>query len=95
MVADVELARARAKFDSLSVEVTAWKGLAVDTTDKDGRASATWADLELRQAGRGILIRVLAPWFGDWWHAANTWDDDPMDQLYDWLAEDRNAHRSR
>lgn len=81
--------QARSKFEALSAEASAWKGPPVSAIDEADRMAATWLDLELRQAGRGVLVRVRAPWF-DWWHKRETWAGDPMDRVYEWLAaEDR------
>jgi len=42
---------------------------------------AAWPDLEIRQAGRGILIRARAPRFDRWWHERATWEGDPMGSI--------------
>ncbi len=82
--------QARSKFEALSVEASAWKGPPVSSIDEADRMAATWVDLELRQAGRGILVRVRAPWF-DWWHERETWAGDPMGRVYEWLLDDREG----
>lgn len=80
---------ARAKFESLVEEARRWKGEpARCSAPDDRRRLAAWQDLEIRQAGLGIMVRVRAPWF-DWWHAAETWRDDPMGEIFDWLREER------
>jgi hypothetical protein len=81
--------RARSKYDALTAEVTAWKGPPIRVISESGRQLAAWPDVELRQAGRGILIRVRAPWFGCWWDSDEIWTGNPLDQVYDWLAEER------
>ena len=57
------------------------------------RSLAEWPELEIRQAGRGIFVRVRSAWFADWWSAPETWAGEPMDALYDWLDEERDAAR--
>ncbi len=76
------------KFDALADEARRWKGPPARHEHVGPRRIAAWPDLEIRQAGRGIMVRVRAPWF-DWWHAEETWRGDPMGPLYDWLGEER------
>jgi hypothetical protein len=59
---------AKAKFESLVAEAERWKGSAHRTEGADGRRLAAWSDMDIRQAGRGILLRVKAPRFERWWH---------------------------
>jgi len=47
-----------------------------------------WFDMEVRQAGRGIMVRVKAPRFDDWWGETATWAGDPMGPMYDWIGDD-------
>jgi hypothetical protein len=53
-----------------------------------GRRVAAWPDLEIRQVGRAILIRVRTASFGDWWHADETWSGQPFRAVRDWLEEE-------
>jgi hypothetical protein len=77
-----------AKLADLAAEATRWKGRPVHETTDQGRRLVAWDDLEIRQAGRGVMVLVRAPAFSDWWHDAATWADDPMGAAYAWLAED-------
>ena len=52
--------------------------------------AAWWADLEIRQVGRGVMVRVRAPRF-TWWNDRQTWDGDPIGSVYDWLEEERGT----
>jgi len=76
------------KFAELAEEAARWKGAPTRMENGDRRLVG-WDDLEIRQAGRGIMVRVRAPWFSDWWHEARTWADDPMGQVWQWLDEER------
>lgn len=63
-------------------------------TARRGRSPADRSvlpDLEIRQLGRGIMVRVRAPWFSDWWHEDVTWEGDPIGPIYEWLREERGA----
>jgi len=82
---------ARRKFLELVDEATRWKGAPSRTTTEAGRQLAGWGDLELRKAGRGIMVRARAPWFSNWWHEEKTWAGDPMSAIHAWLAEE--SHR--
>lgn len=77
-----------AKLEALAEEGRRWKGQPLRSEEHDGRRVIAWPDLQLRQAGRGVMVLVRAPRFGDWWHSAATWRDDPMCPLYEWLHED-------
>ena len=77
-----------ARFDAFVDEARHWKGEPIRHEVQPPRRLATWPDLELRQCGRGVIVRVRAPWF-DWWYAAETWAGAPMGPIHDWLEEDR------
>jgi len=81
---------ARQKFVELCDAAQRWKGAPIATQDDRGRRLAAWTDLELRQAGRAIMVRVRAPRFGAWWHQEETWEGDPMAQIFDWLESERS-----
>src|SRR5262245_56947176 len=76
------------KFASLMAEATRWKGQPTQLNQGDARRLVAWADLEIRQAGRGIMVRARAPRFDSWWHDRHTWDADPMGPCRDWLVGD-------
>jgi len=78
-------ASAARKFAALSDEARRWKGDPSRLRTEPPRRHAAWTDLEIGQAGRGILVRVRAPWFARWWNERATWEDDPMGAIYDWL----------
>lgn len=79
------------KYAALANEGERWKGQPTRRDEQPERRITAWADLEIRQAGRGIMVRARAPWFATWWHDAATWRDDPMDQFYEWLEQERSA----
>ena len=76
------------KFAALTDEATRWKGQPARLEEAGPHRIAAWPDLEIRQIGRGIMVRVRAPWFR-WWHDPKTWEGDPIGPLYDWLNEER------
>lgn len=78
------------KFAALVSEAMRWKGKPARFEDAGPRRIAAWPDLEIRQIGRGIMLRARAPWF-HWWHDGKTWKDDPMGPIYDWLREERGS----
>ena len=71
-------------FASLVDEARRWKGRPDRLQEGDARRMAAWPDLEIRQAGRGLLLRVRAPRFEAWWHDPRTWADDPMGSVRSW-----------
>jgi hypothetical protein len=79
------------KFVALSDEAVRWKGPPARYEEQEGRRLVAWDDLEIRQAGRGVMVRVRAPRLDDWWHDRATWEGDPMGPLYDWIREERDA----
>jgi hypothetical protein len=54
------------------------------------RRLVAWPDLEIRQAGRGVMVLARAPGFGAWWHDERTWAGNPMAAAHAWLREDRD-----
>jgi hypothetical protein len=85
--------QAIAKFGAFVGEATRWLGPPARTLESDGRRLAAWPEVEIRQAGRGILVRVWSAWFRDWWHDEATWAGDPLDAVYDWLGEEMDSSR--
>ncbi len=81
-------ASAHRKFLAFSDEARRWKGAPIRSLDDNGRRLAAWPDLEIRQLGRGVMVRVRAPGFDRWWHAETTWNGDPMGPIWEWLAAD-------
>lgn len=76
------------KFGGLVEEAQRWKGAAARNVEDRGRRVAAWPDLEIRQVGRAILVRVRTAGFSDWWHTDETWNGRPFRALHDWLAEE-------
>jgi hypothetical protein len=74
-------------FASLSDEARQWKGAPDHVEDSGFRRLASWSDLEIRQAGSGVMIRVRSPFFAAWWHDERTWRNDPMRELLAWIDE--------
>jgi hypothetical protein len=77
------------KFGALVDEARRWKGPPARLQEEPPRRVAAWPDLEIRQVGRGIMVRARAPWFDTWWHERKTWADDPMGPIYEWLEAER------
>ena len=80
-------ATAAGKFAEFIDEVRRWKGEPATGISTPERQLAAWSDMEIRQAGRGVMVRVRQPRF-EWWHLAASWADHPMQQIYDWIDED-------
>jgi hypothetical protein len=79
------------KFAALVDEARRWKGEPARLQREAARGLAAWPDLEIRQAGRGVMVRARAPRFGAWWHARETWEGDPIGPIHHWIAEDRGS----
>lgn len=79
------------KFFAFVEEARLWKGEPSRTQEQPRRRLAAWGDLEIRQAGRGVMVRARAPWFNEWWNSRETWQNDPMGELREWLAEERRT----
>jgi hypothetical protein len=77
------------KFAALAAEAKRWKGPPTRSEERAGRRLAAWEDLEIRQAGRGVMVRVRAPWFSHWWHEPSTWEGHPMGAIFDWIRQER------
>lgn len=77
------------KFTALNAEAERWKGRPEHKEEQPDRRLAVWPDLEIVAAGRGIMLRVRAPRFDEWWHEESTWRGAPLDMIYDWLADRR------
>lgn len=75
------------RFDAFAREGLAWKGIPTDEQREGPRRFVRWPDLEIRQAGRGIMVLVRVAGFGDWWHARDTWAGNPMGPLRAWRHE--------
>jgi hypothetical protein len=84
-------ASAIAKLAALVEEATRWKGNPVRTFEQGKRRLAGWDDIEIRQTGEMILVRVKTPWFDGWWHVEETWSGSGHDDVHDWLSEDEAA----
>jgi hypothetical protein len=82
-----EMAAAR-KFAILAEEARRWKGPPLRYEEESERRLATWSDLEIRQAGRGIMVRAKAPSFNHWWHESTTWAGDPMGPIFQWIEQE-------
>jgi len=74
-------------FAALTAEGRRWKGEPERFEGAGPRRIAVWPDLEIRQAGRGVMVRARAPWF-DWWNTAETWNGDPLAAVHEWTYED-------
>jgi hypothetical protein len=76
------------KFATLCAEAERWHGAPLRFEQGFGRQLALWPQLEIRQAGRAILVRVPAPRFDSWWHSPATWAGDPLRPMTDWIEEE-------
>jgi hypothetical protein len=79
------------KFRSLTDEAQRWKGPPSRVDDQPDRKLNAWPDLEIRLAGRGLVLRARVAHFSDWWHDDRTWQGDPLAPAFDWIAEDSHA----
>jgi hypothetical protein len=79
------------KFGELADEARRWKGEPLRSFARDGRRLAAWSDLEIRQAGCGILVRARHARFADWWHDDKVWVHDPMATVAEWHDEEDPA----
>jgi len=79
------------KFMEFADEAGRWKGPPIRRDETVDRRIAAWPDLEILQAGRGVMVRVRAPWFAAWWHEKSTWEGDPMGPVFDWLREESGS----
>jgi hypothetical protein len=77
------------KFAALVEEARRWKGAPTRVEEGASRRVHAWPDLEIRQAMRGVMVRVRGAFFSNWWHERSTWADDPMGPIYEWLGEER------
>ncbi len=84
---------ARRRFTTFRDEATQWKGPPDLTVDDGQRRKAAWRDIVLVQAGRGVQVRVRAPWFSGWWHNEVTWQGDPMRDVWQWWASERKERQ--
>lgn len=82
--------RAVAKLDELATEAIRWKGSPLRDERTGPRRIVAWADLELRQIGRGLMVRARTTGFSAWWHERETWENDPMGPIHDWVDEERS-----
>jgi hypothetical protein len=73
------------KFAEFTDEARRWKGAPLRSVERERRRLSEWPDLEVRQAGRGVMVRARAPRFDSWWHDGSTWADDPMSAIFAWL----------
>ncbi|HEY5928358.1 MAG TPA: hypothetical protein VIV11_42020 [Kofleriaceae bacterium] len=83
--------RAVVTFGAFVDEATRWYGPPARTLEANGRRLAAWRELEIRQAGQGILVRIWSAWFCDWWHDDATWNGDPLKAIYEWIGEETDA----
>jgi hypothetical protein len=75
------------KFEAFAREGLAWKGPSIEEQRQGPRRFVRWPDLEIRQAGRGIMVLVRVAHFDEWWHAKETWAGDPMGLVRGWRRE--------
>jgi hypothetical protein len=83
-------ATAKAKFRSLVAEAERWKG-EPRKCEAGERDLAAWPDMDIRQSGRGILVRVKATGFAKWWNDGDAWEGDPLAAIYRWLHDERDS----
>lgn len=81
-------AEAVRKLRDFGEEARQWKGAPTREEVDGARRILAWPDLEIRQAGRGLMVRARSAFFSDWWHDRATWEGDPMGPIYEWLREE-------
>ena len=82
------------KFAALTEEARRWKGAPLQSEERGGRRLSAWVDLEIRQAERGVMVRIRAPHFDCWWQKPATWAEAPMSALFAWLQEEETTRRT-
>jgi hypothetical protein len=80
------------QFGLLTEEARRWKGEPTRIAQGFERQVVTWSDLEIRQAGRAVMVRVKAPRFSTWWHAPATWAGDPTRAIREWIEEEAGGN---
>ena len=83
-----DVAAAVRKFAALGEEARRWKGPPQRAEEQPERRIVAWPDLEIRQCGRGVMVRARAPWFEQWWHDRATWEGDPIGPIHEWIEEE-------
>ncbi len=76
------------KFEALYAEAERWHGAPLRFEQGFERQLALWPELELRQAGRGVLVRVPAPRIESWWSEPKTWAGEPMRAVAEWIDDE-------
>jgi hypothetical protein len=79
------------RFASFTEEARRWKGEPARLEEGATRRIASWPELEIRQAGRAVMVRARAPSFHTWWHDERTWQGDPMSPIVAWIAEEHES----
>ena len=72
------------KFREFRDELARWKGSPRAEDAGLGWQRADWGDIRIKQGGRGIMVWVARTGVRDWWHAEETWDGDPLADVWDW-----------
>ena len=76
---------ARERFSALAAEAERWQGPPLRKRYESSPRFAVWADLQILQARRAVVVRVRAPRFSTWWNEAKTWEGGPLGALDDWV----------
>jgi hypothetical protein len=76
------------KFEVFAEEAERWRGPPRRRVAGPIRRLVAWPDIEIRQAGRAIRVRVRTTAFHVWWHEPTTWAEDPMGAICDWIDEE-------
>jgi hypothetical protein len=84
-----EEAAAVRKFAAFADEARRWKGTPVRAEESSARRVVAWPDLEIRQVGRAVMVRVKAPSFNDWWNEPGTWSGNPMREIFEWIEGEK------
>jgi hypothetical protein len=83
------------KFAGLADEARRWKGTPLRSEETSGRRLIAWSDLEIRQSGRGVMVRIKTPSFDNWWNEPATWEGSPMGEIFDWIEEEAAQNERR
>jgi hypothetical protein len=82
-----DAATAIRKFEEFAAEGRRWKGKPLESVSDHDRRALVWSDLQIRQKGRGVLVAGKSENVASLWHEDDTWDGDPMGDVFDWFSE--------
>jgi hypothetical protein len=75
------------KFEEFAAEGRRWKGAPLESVSDSDRRAVVWSDLQIRQQGRGVIVAGKSEHIAPVWYESNTWNGDPMGDVFAWLSE--------